>query len=90
MGWHNRRMQKGLEKRQENLSASLQSLKKHIEEKKDSGINLHSMDTDHLLVDEYHMHKNLMFQTRHTRVAGIGNNQGSQRAMNLLIAIRDI
>ena len=32
-----------------------------------------------------------MFQTRHTRVAiGIGNNQGSQRAMNLLIAIRDI
>lgn len=31
-----------------------------------------------------------MFQTRHTRVAGIGNTQGSQRAMNLLIAIRDI
>lgn len=31
-----------------------------------------------------------MFQTRHTRVAGIGNTQGSQRAMNLLFAIRDI
>ena len=31
-----------------------------------------------------------MFQTRHTRVAGIGNAQGSQRAMNLLFAIRDI
>ena len=31
-----------------------------------------------------------MFQTRHTRVAGIGNTQGSQRAMNLLVAIRDI
>ena len=90
MGWRNRRMQKGLEKRQENLSASLQSLKKRIEEKKDGGIDFHSMGIDHLLVDEYHTHKNLMFQTRHTRVAGIGNNQGSQRAMNLLIAIRDI
>ncbi len=31
-----------------------------------------------------------MFQTRHTRVAGIGNTRGSQRAMNLLFAIRDI
>ena len=36
------------------------------------------------------MFKNLMFQTRHNRVAGIGNTQGSQRAMNLLFAIRDI
>ena len=37
-----------------------------------------------------HIFKNLMFQTRHTRVAGIGNTKGSQRAMNLLFAIRDI
>ena len=72
------------------LSASLLSLKTRIEEKKDGGIDFHSMGIDHLLVDEYHTHKNLMFQTRHSRVAGIGNNQGSQRAMNLLIAIRDI
>ena len=90
MGWRNRRMQKGLEKRQENLTASLQSLKVRIEEKKDKGLDFHSMDIDHIFVDECHYFKNLMFQTRHTRVAGIGNNQGSQRAMNLLIAIRDI
>ena len=31
-----------------------------------------------------------MFHTRHNRVAGIGNTKGSQRAMNLLFAIRDI
>lgn len=37
-----------------------------------------------------HIFKNLMFQTRHNRVAGIGNTKGSQRAMNLLFAIRDI
>ena len=85
MGWRNRRMQKGLEKRQENLSTNLQSLKQRIEEKKDGGIDFHSMGIDHIFVDEYHTHKNLMFQTRHTRVAGIGNS-----AMNLLIAIRDI
>ena len=90
MGWRNRRMQKGLEKRQENLTSSLQSLKARIEEKKDKGIDFHSMGIDHIFVDECHYFKNLMFQTRHTRVAGIGNNQGSQRAMNLLIAIRDI
>ena len=90
MGWRNRRMQKALEKRQENLSAKLQSLKQRIEEKKDGGIDFHTMGIDHIFVDECHYFKNLMFQTRHTRVAGIGNNQGSQRAMNLLIAIRDI
>lgn len=48
------------------------------------------MGIDHIFVDECHIFKNLMFQTRHTRVAGIGNTQGSQRAMNLLFAIRDI
>ena len=90
MGWRNRRMQKALEKRQENLSANLLSLKTRIEEKKDGGIDFHTMGIDHIFVDESHYFKNLMFQTRHTRVAGIGNNQGSQRAMNLLIAIRDI
>ena len=90
MAWRNRRMQKALEKRQENLTASLQSLKARMEEKKDKGIDFHSMGIDHIFVDECHYFKNLMFQTRHTRVAGIGNNQGSQRAMNLLIAIRDI
>ena len=83
-------MQKGLERRQENLKADLQSLRKRIEEKKDNGIDFHTMGIDHIFVDECHYFKNLMFQTRHTRVAGIGNNQGSQRAMNLLIAIRDI
>ena len=34
--------------------------------------------------------KNLMFNTRHDRVAGLGNSEGSQRALNLLYAIRTI
>jgi len=53
-------------------------------------VDFHSMGIDHIFVDECHIFKNLMFQTRHTRVAGIGNTKGSQRAANLLFAIRDI
>ena len=90
MKWRSRKMQKGLEKRQENLAAKLNDLRYRMERNKDNGIDFHSMGIDHIFVDECHMFKNLMFQTRHTRVAGIGNTQGSQRAMNLLIAIRDI
>lgn len=45
---------------------------------------------DHLLVDESHQFKNLMFTTRHDRVAGLGNPEGSQRALNMLFALRTI
>lgn len=88
--WSNRKMKKALEKRQENLETVLHSLKNAINRKKDNSIDFHTMGIDHILVDEYHFFKNLMFQTRHSRVAGIGNSRGSQRALNLLIAIRDI
>ena len=54
-GWRNRRMQKALEKRQENLSANLLSLKTRIEEKKDGGIDFHTMGIDHIFVDECHL-----------------------------------
>lgn len=88
--WANRRIQRGLEQRQQNLEAKLAELKRKISEKKDDTLDFHTMGIDHIFVDECHQFKNLMFQTRHTRVAGIGNSTGSQRAMNLLIAIRDI
>ena len=48
------------------------------------------MGIDHLFVDESHQFKNLMFNTRHDRVAGLGNSEGSQRALNMLFAIRTI
>ena len=38
----------------------------------------------------YHQFKNLTFNTRHDRVAGLGNSEGSQKALNLLFAIRTI
>ena len=90
MRYRNGRMQQGLEKRKQNLEAKLAELQMKIDRRKDDTVDFHSMGIDHIFVDECHCYKNLMFQTRHTRVAGIGNAQGSQRAMNLLFAIRDI
>src|SRR6201996_8931934 len=48
------------------------------------------MGIDHLFVDESHKFKNLTFTTRHNRVAGLGNPQGSQRALNMLFAVRHL
>lgn len=90
MRYRSGRMQKGLETRKQNLKAKLAELQMKIDLRKDDTVDFRSMGIDHIFVDECHCYKNLMFQTRHTRVAGIGNAQGSQRAMNLLFAIRDI
>ena len=90
MRYRSSKMQTGLEKRQENLTAKLAELRHDIDQRKDNTLDFNTMGIDHIFVDECHAFKNLMLQTRHTRVAGIGNTKGSQRAMNLLIAIRDI
>jgi N12 class adenine-specific DNA methylase len=81
---------KGLEIRKNNLVGKLKGLLKDIEEKKDRGINFKEMGIDHLFVDESHKFKNLTFTTRHDRVAGIGNMQGSQKALNMLFAVRSL
>lgn len=85
-----RRMLKGLEVRKNNLGVKLQELRKAIEEKKDAGINFKELGVDHLFVDEAHKFKNLTFTTRHTRVAGLGNQEGSQKALNMLFAVRTL
>ena len=90
MRYRSRKMQQGLEKRRQNLKAALSELRAKMDGRKDDTVDFHSMGIDHIFVDECHYFKNLMFQTRHSRVAGIGNTKGSQRAMNLLFAIRDI
>ncbi len=85
-----RRMLKGLEIRKTNLGIKLQGILKDIEEKKDAGINFKDLGIDHLFVDESHKYKNLTFTTRHDRVAGLGNMQGSQKALNMLFAVRTL
>jgi N12 class adenine-specific DNA methylase len=61
-----------------------------IENHKDSGIDFEQMNVDHLFVDESHKFKNLTFTTRHNRVAGLGNQEGSQKALNMLFAVRTL
>jgi N12 class adenine-specific DNA methylase len=85
-----RRMLKGLEIRKNNLQTKLHSILHDMEQKKDTGINFKELGIDHLFVDESHKFKNLTFTTRHDRVAGLGNTQGSQKALNMLFAIRTL
>jgi hypothetical protein len=85
-----RGMLKGVIVRKQNLEVKLKTLQYDIENRKDDVVDFKMMGIDHLLVDESHQFKNLMFNTRHERVAGLGNMQGSQKALNLLFAIRTI
>jgi hypothetical protein len=85
-----RGMLAGVIKRKENLEVKLKTLQHDIENRKDDIVDFKMMGIDHLFVDESHQFKNLMFNTRHTRVAGLGNVDGSQKALNLLFAIRTI
>jgi N12 class adenine-specific DNA methylase len=85
-----RRMLKGLEIRKTNLGVKLQEIRRNIEEKKDAGINFRYLGVDHLFVDEAHKFKNLTYTTRHDRVAGLGNKEGSQKALNMLFAVREL
>ena len=85
-----RGMLKGLEKRKQNLEVKLQKIAYSIEQRTDDVVDFRKMGIDHLFVDESHQFKNLMFNTRHDRVAGLGNSEGSQKALNMLFAIRTI
>ena len=85
-GW----IKKGLERRKENLEAKLEKLEQDIKDRTDDVTDFGQMGIDHLFVDESHNFKNLMFNTRHARVSGLGNPEGSMKAMNMLFAIRTI
>ena len=85
-----RAMLRGLEKRKINLQAKLEKVEHAIKSRTDDVVDFKQMGIDHLFVDESHQFKNLTFNTRHDRVAGLGNSEGSQKALNLLFAIRTI
>lgn len=81
---------KGLEIRKTNLAGKLKEVAAQIESKKDTDIDFESLGIDHLFIDESHKFKNLTFTTRHNRVAGLGNMEGSQKALNMLFAVRTL
>ena len=84
------KMLKGVEKRKENLEVKIKNLTEQIQNRTDDVADFKRMGIDHVFVDESHRFKNLMFNTRHDRVAGLGNPEGSQRALNILFALRTV
>ena len=85
-----RAMLKGLEKRKHNLVAKLEKVEHAIKSRTEDVVDFKQMGIDHIFIDESHQFKNLTFNTRHDRVAGLGNSEGSQKALNMLFAIRTI
>ena len=85
-----RKMLKGLQIRKNNLEEKLNGILYAIANHKDRGIDFEQMNVDHLFIDESHKFKNLTFTTRHNRVAGLGNQEGSQKALNMLFAVRTL
>lgn len=80
----------GLNQKKRNLKDRISKKLKAIDEKKDKGVlDFSDLGIDHIIVDESHLFKNLEYQTRHTRVAGLGSSS-SDRAFNLLTAIRTL
>jgi len=81
---------RGLQTRKDKLEMKLTELQHEIAQRTDKVMDFSDMCIDHIFVDESHYFKNLGFETRHERVAGIGNTEGSKKAFRLLTAIRDI
>lgn len=80
-----------LEKKRESIIAKQQKLAEDKKNFADEGIpTFGEMGIDHIHVDESHIFKNLGFQTKHTRVAGLGNQEGSKRARFLQYHIASI
>lgn len=80
----------GLETRKNNLMAKINERKAKMRKVQDDVPDFRKCQIDFLQIDEYQQFKNLEFTTRHGRVAGLGNSEGSQRASHLLTCIRDI
>lgn len=85
-----KKMLKGLQIRKNNLAGKLGEIVKNIDAKKDTGLDFQQLGVDHLFIDEAHKFKNLTFTTRHNRVAGLGNIEGSQKALNMLFTVRTL
>lgn len=78
---------KALEKRRENLKARLE---KRLDRAVDREFCFENLGVDYLFVDESHQFKALPYVTSYQKVAGLGDPQGSNRAVALLTGIRHL
>lgn len=80
-----------LERKLENAEAKYQKAKDVINSKKENGtLIFEDLGIDSLTVDESQYFKNLSYNTRHTRVAGLGTQKETQKTSNLLSYVRSI
>jgi len=85
-----KRAEKELEKAMKNRTVELNEVTYRLSMQRDTVVDFKNMGIDHIFCDESHKFKNTSIKTKHVRVAGIGNTQGSDRSMNLKLAIRTI
>lgn len=85
----NKRQLRGLRTRIENTKADLARLSDSIFKDPDM-LTFDKFGFGHLIVDESHTYKNLLYSTRFDRVAGLGPKEGNKRTLNLLYAVRTL
>lgn len=74
-----------------NAEADQKDIQKIIDDRKQNGtLIFDDLRIDGMLLDESQYFKNLEFSTRHTRIAGLGGNQKTQKTRNLLSYVRNI
>lgn len=91
-GWSlSKRQLFGLEQRKKTLQAKRDRLIVKLEKQKDENVlSFSDLGIDHIIIDESHKFKNLEFQTRHNRVAGLGKTEGGSETATVLTALRTI
>ncbi len=76
---------KQLEKAKLRLEAKLQKL---LDTEKDTGVTFEELGVDQIFVDEAQKYKNLQYTSTRSRVSGLGDPKGSQRANDLYMKSR--
>jgi len=79
---------KDSEKQKERLQERLKRL--FDSENKDDNLTFNELGVDALFLDEAHEFKNLGFATGMTRVAGLGDPKGSQKAADMFMKVQSI
>lgn len=87
-GQMSKRALSGLQDRKKKLAEKIQGLANMVKDPALKGFD--EMNIDFMFVDESQQFKNLMYNTLQTRVAGLGDAKGSQKAFNLLVATRHL
>ena len=82
-GNKDRRSIKQMEKAKERLQAKLEARAEGKD--KDDVVGLDELGVDSLVVDEAHAYKNLTYSTSRRNVSGLGNTEGSERAMDMFV-----